>query len=189
MIKPQPPPRSAPSESTRVDGMANAIVPTSVGSDYAWTGITPSELHEAYIVKAGSEAFAFIKNERNCWICKGYGHTKDKCPSDPRVKRPIAGVIQGLTALQSAEQARFRNFRPRRVVIRRNGRSPASPATAHEAALTISDNEVVYQYDDGAIFSDHGEMLSPPINGDDDTHSVPLIDGDADVQSPPRIIS
>ena len=185
MIKPQAAPKPAPSESTRVDGMVNSIVPTSVGSDYAWTGITPSELHEAYVVTAGSEAFAFVKNERNCWICKGYGHTKDKCPSDPRVKRPIAGVIQGLTALQSAEQSRFRNFRPRRVVIRRKGRSPAPAATAHEAALTIPDNQVVYEYDDGAIFTDQGEMLSPPTDGDVDAHSVPLVDGDADVHSPP----
>ena len=174
MIKSQAAPRPGPTESTRVDGMMSAIVPATSAQDYTWTGLSDSELHEAYVVAAGPEAFAFIKNERNCWVCKGYGHTKDKCPSDSRVKRPIAGVIQGLTALQSAEQSRLRYSRPRRVVVRRNGRSPMQTATAREAAALQTD-EVVIEYADGGTFTEQGEMISPPCRDVDEQPPAPDI--------------
>ena len=89
-IKPQAAPRAPTERSNRVDGMGNWIIPEEFAApdgtslmpsyqsdNFVWSGITDAELHEACLVSAGSEAFAFVKNERNCWVCKGYGHTKE----------------------------------------------------------------------------------------------------------------
>ena len=115
-IKPQAAPKPPVERSSRVDGMsastltvaslANHLVPSGIQPSvqvtnaghqaYQWTGIDEGQLHEAYIAVSGTEAFAFLRDERNCWVCKGYGHTRDKCPSDPSVKRPLRGCIQGL---------------------------------------------------------------------------------------------
>ena len=196
-IKPQAAPKPPAERSNRVDGMMNAIVhnsprnfgnmsdlavsqgmmlvPSDTSHGYNWTGITDAELHEAYIVSTSSEAFAFVKDERNCWICKGYGHTKDKCPSDPKVKRPIEACISGLQALKSAEAARGqqRPFKPRRF-IRRPGASPAGRAKAMEvASIPQDDLETFIQYDDGAVYSMDGVMVTGPQPTSEHVPDVP----------------
>ena len=175
-IKPVAAPKLLPVErSNRVDGMSVQIGPEFVApegttilergraSDYAWNGLTQDELREAYLVRAdqGATAFAFVKDERNCWTCKGFGHTKDKCPSDPKVRRPFGACIEGLQALKSSQDARLREFTKRRI-IRRPGRSPAVSARAAIESEGAVSEEPLIQYDDGAIYSPDGEMLSPP---------------------------
>ena len=93
-IKPQAAPRPAPSApSNRVDGMS-AEVHHVDPNDYEWIGHNPTmaTAHEAFIVTSGSEAFAFLKDERNCWTCRGWGHTKENCPSSKR-SRPLSACI------------------------------------------------------------------------------------------------
>ena len=174
-IKPQAAPAAPPERSSRVDGMMNVIQGVQDAdfnsNKYEWTGISQPELHEAYFTASGGEAFAFLRDERNCWICKGYGHTKANCPSDQKVKRPIAGCIKGLEALKAIEDSRGGprqnpNFRNRKIV-RRPGRSPGRPA-AHEAAVeNVGDDQLVpyVQYDDGGIYTaDGAEVVAPPLN-------------------------
>ena len=71
-IKTQAAPRAAPEKSVRLDGMSNAIVESNSADDYDWVlspGFTAADLHDAYssqtanayIVKAGGEAFAFLE--------------------------------------------------------------------------------------------------------------------------------
>ena len=168
-IKPQAAPAAPSDRSSRVDGMMNSVLDAPINpNNYDWTGISQPELHEAYFTSTGGgEAFAFLRDERNCWICKGYGHSKADCPSDQKVKRPISGCIKGLEALKAIEDSRGGprpnpNFRNRKVV-RRPGRSPGQRPTAHEAAVE-EDSLVPYvQYDDGGIYTaDGAEVVAPP---------------------------
>ena len=158
-IKPAPPPRPMGSPSNRVDGMVvNRHDVNSVDFDWVLSGdMTEADLHEAFIVRSedGSEAFAFLKDERNCWKCRGWGHTKERCPSVAR-SRPLSGVIIGLQQLQSTQNDRLNSMRNRRPV-RRAGTSPGYTRTP---SATTNGNLV--EYDDGGIFTADGQMVSPP---------------------------
>ena len=184
-IKPQAAPRPPPDRSNRVDGMMNMVHnihesdlnrSTSIIQEdtYDWTGLSASELHEAHFVSTnGGEAFAFLKNERNCWVCKGYGHTKQSCPSDQKVKRPISACIKGLESLKAIEDSRFQQLR-RRPISRRPGRSPGARPTAREAA-TVSEqlSEPLIQYDDGGIYTSDGiEVVAPPVVAESSTAGI-----------------
>lgn len=172
-IKPQAAPKPITERSNRVDGMGvfamaeefvapDGTMPISQrqASSYHWTNLSEPEMHEARFVSAGSEAFAFLKDERNCWVCKGYGHTKEKCPSDPKVRRSVAACLQGLQALKTAEETRLRSFRQRRVV-KRPGKSPAKALQA-EAATDDGELEPLVQYEDGGIYTLAGDEVVPP---------------------------
>ena len=175
-IKPQaaPTPRGPP--SNRVDGMMLSINDRSaeiyqmppqdstlatahhVGA-YNWVGLTDAEIYESYVVTAGTEAFAFLKDERNCWICRGWGHTKEKCPSSKR-GRPISACIQGLQQLQEAQNARLRNMQGGRRV-RRPGPSPRGAARASQQSHSA---ETLIEYDDGGVYTEAGvEVVAPTL--------------------------
>ena len=177
-IKPSPPPKPIPTERTnRVDGMGAFVTsPEFVPPDgmelmtqqqsagFNWTGLSEAAMHEAYFVRASNnEAFAFLKNERNCWVCKGYGHTKEKCPSDPNVRRSIAACVQGLQTLKASQDTRLQSFRQRRV-IRRPGKSPGSKGSMSASVDDPSQmgQEPLIEYDDGGIFTASGEQVQPP---------------------------
>ena len=153
-IKPQAAPRPAPSvPSNRVDGMSLNVVDPN---DYDWNGISAPDVHEAYIVTSGSEAFAFLKDERNCWVCRGWGHTKEKCPSSKR-PRPLSACISGLQQIQSSQNERLRSMQTRRV--RRPGPSPSRQNTARPTAQVA---EVLYEYEDGGVYTPDGDELVAP---------------------------
>ena len=178
-IKPQAAPKPITEPSNRVDGMGVFVMPqhefapppgtnqisAKQALQYDWTGLTDAEIQEALFVtsrnsRGGTEGFAFLKDERNCWVCKGFGHTKDKCGSDPTVKRPYQACIQGLQMLKSNDESRLRNFRQRRI-IKRPGKSP--PVKAFQSAVD-NDLEPLVQYDDGGIYTMSGEEVqAPPI--------------------------
>ena len=171
-IKPQAAPRPMPDRSNRVDGLSNTLTPIrEYGSEDSggdvWTA--DADLHESFQVcppvsyQAGQidPSFAFLKNERNCWTCKGWGHTKEKCPSAATVKRPLAACIQGLEALRAAEGARFNSFRRNARITRRSGPSPGRRPVAREATL-LDTEESLIQYDDGGIYTIDGAEIVPP---------------------------
>ena len=174
-IKPQGAPKPIPDRSNRVDGMANTLMPAdpvpdgskvnpSSYANYQWSGVNDNDLHEAYVVSgANNVAFAFLKDERNCWVCKGWGHTKEKCPSVATVKRPISACIQGLEALRAAESTRFNTFRRGRSISRRPGPSPGRRPSAREA-LMVTESEPLVQYDDGGIYTPDGVEVVPPLD-------------------------
>tara|TARA_B110000037_G_C17124042_1_gene507194 strand:+ start:176 stop:5869 length:5694 start_codon:yes stop_codon:yes gene_type:complete len=180
-IKPQAAPKPPVERSNRVDGMGAfvrtqepvsdplTLIPNGQhlqsfqASNYEWSGLAEDELHEAFLVGAGTEAFAFLKDERNCWVCKGFGHTKEKCPSDPKVKRPVVACIQGLQAVKEYEESRFRSLKQRRI-IRKPGRSPRSQ---QRGAMLNETAEPLVQYDDGGIYTSTGEEVSPPTATDE----------------------
>ena len=109
-IKPQAAPRAPTERSNRVDGMGNWIIPEEFAApdgtslmpsyqsdNFVWSGITDAELHEACLVSAGSEAFAFVKNERNCWVCKGLRPHQGEVPIRPQ-RQEVAGCVHQWTA-------------------------------------------------------------------------------------------
>ena len=122
---------------------------------------------DAYAAMSGrdnnsSQSFEFLKTEKNCWNCGGFGHVKDDCPSDKSVRRSKPACIKGLQILHDQERDRLQNFRKNRF-IRKPGRSPGyqgrnnpprAKVQAHEAELVV--------YDDGGIFSPDGEEIMPP---------------------------
>ena len=187
-IKPQAAPRPQGPPSGRVDGMNVQIhdaldQPSKNPDDYPWnTNLTNAQLHEAYIVTAGSEASAFLKDERNCWKCRGWGHTKEDCPSPVR-PRPIAACVQGLQELQESQHARLRTMQSRRPV-RRSGPSPgygsrgrgrgrgapspyvAQTPNAHSAGVQAP----LVQYDDGGIFTEDGDIVVEPPMSETEPH-------------------
>lgn len=74
-IKPQAAPKPPSERGNRVDGMTNVIQAFEDPSQFDWSDMSAAELHEAHIVStSGGEAFAFVKNERNCWVCRGSHH-------------------------------------------------------------------------------------------------------------------
>ena len=165
-IKPSPSPKiTAPANSNRVDGMGVSVIDAGPTDHYGytWAGDPDDQPASAFIVEAGPDAF--FKTERNCWVCRGWGHTKEACPSNPTVKRSIAGAMQGLSRMQTAEQASSRGFRARRIV-KRPGRSPAgspSPSAHESSAITY---ECVVEYGDGAVYDPEGNMIRAPNDAD-----------------------
>ena len=185
-IKPQaaPLPRST-ERSGRVDGMSSNVVPYDGHSYFDTAGNIPDNyfsynddpdfttaVAEAYAASSGkddypNQSFEFLKTEKNCWNCGGFGHVKDDCPSDKSVRRSKPAVIKGLQILHDQDRDKLQNFRSRRF-IRKPGRSPGhqgrntplrnfpprAKVQAHEAELVV--------YDDGGIFSPDGEELMPP---------------------------
>eukprot|EP00966_Prymnesium_polylepis_P101913 2360331-Prymnesium_polylepis.2 len=165
-IKPSPSPKiTAPANSNRVDGMGVSVIDAGPTDHYGytWAGDPDDQPASAFIVEAGPDTF--FKTERNCWVCRGWGHTKEACPSNPTVKRSIAGAMQGLSRMQTAEQASSRGFRARRIV-KRPGRSPAgspSPSAHESSAITY---ECVVEYGDGAVYDPEGNMIRAPNDAD-----------------------
>ena len=172
-IKPQAPPKLMPDRSNKVDGMMNVVTPffppentqqfpSNQAGQYTWTGIDEAQMHEAFFVSSsGGEAFAFLKDERNCWVCKGFGHMKEQCPSNPKVRRSLAACIQGLQTLKSNEDDRTRSFKQRRIV-RRPGKSPKRSTPKALMNETGSEDTLV-QYDDGGIYTMSGEEVVAPV--------------------------
>ena len=173
-IKPQAPPKMMPERSNKVDGMMNVVTPfsppenteeisSSQAAQYNWSGLSQAEMHEAHFVSsAGGEAFAFLKNERNCWVCKGYGHMKEDCPSSQKVRRSYAACIQGLQTLKSNEDDRLRNFKQRRI-IRRPGKSPKRPPSKALMNESTQMDDILVQYDDGGIYTTSGDEIVAPV--------------------------
>ena len=54
-----------------------------------------------------SQSFEFLKTEKNCWNCGGFGHVKDDCPSDKSVRRSKPACIKGLQILHDQEKVFF----------------------------------------------------------------------------------
>ena len=196
-IKFQPAPKEPGVRSGRVDGMIDEIVPAMSLSTEDDAFDHQAFSYESYTHEANynaqrqsqrsgaapvdgntSNAFGFLKDERNCWRCKGWGHTKENCPSNAEVKRAIAACIQGLQALQASESGRLQSMqqsrgggnsrRPRVNVTRKSGPSPfkrnapANPnahllvgqelITATESAMDVE----LVQYDDGSMYTADG---------------------------------
>ena len=161
-IKPQAAPRQAPAAPTnRVDGMSLMVRDVVDPHDYHWSGITASGVHEAFLVTSGSEAFAFLKDERNCWVCRGWGHTKEKCPSAKR-SRPLSACITGLQEIQAHQNDRLRSMQSRRV--RRPGPSPSrrGQPTSTQQQPSSHVAEELYEYDDGGVYTADGDEVVPP---------------------------
>ena len=165
-IKPQAPPKPQGPPSNRVDGMHVQITSTD--------DINPNaQLHESFAVTSGAETFPFLKDERNCWKCRGWGHTKEDCTSAAR-PRPLSGCIQGLQELQSSQNARLRSVQAKRPQ-RRAGPSPGyanraprrpNPPSASLSASADADQVPLrtdlIEYDDGGVFTDQGVMVVEP---------------------------
>ncbi|NCF77925.1 MAG: DDE-type integrase/transposase/recombinase, partial [Proteobacteria bacterium] len=160
-IKPQAAARpSASTPSNRVDGMS-AEIQLVDPNDYSWSGIHQAELHEAFIVASGNDASAFLKDERNCWTCRGWGHTKEQCPSSKRA-RPLSAAISGLQQIQSTQNERLRAMQSSR--IRRSGPSPSNRTpTNRPPQATVHAAEELYEYDDGGVYTANGTELVPPV--------------------------
>ena len=165
-IKPQAAPKPPAGPSNRVDGMSLTVQDEhSDYQSYDWQGVTSAELHEAYIVTAGTDAFAFLKDERNCWICRGWGHTKEKCPSAKR-SRPLSACITGLQQIQSTQNERLRSMQGRRLTKRpgpspgNRGKSNFTPST-QSTSFAASQIEI-FQYEDGGVYTADGEELVAP---------------------------
>lgn len=145
-----PPPKSVPGVSNRVDGMALQI-------------IEPSETLDTLVASLNrrptTATFAFTREERNCWRCRGWGHEKEACPSADRA-RPIWACIQGLQSLQTS------NARRRPVITRRPGPSPLQGRNQRTLSnLNESEYEDVLElieYDDGGVFTISGEVVREP---------------------------
>ena len=125
----------------------------------------PAKIHESYYVNIDGEGYTFLKNEKNCWRCKGWGHTAVSCPSDARIKRPINACIQGLQSIKDAESSRAnaggKGRGPR--VFRRPGSSPGRPAARPKAHALTSIPDLI-EYDDGGIYTSSGEEVRAPID-------------------------
>ena len=138
--------------------------------------------HEAFIVTSGSEAFAFLKDERNCWTCRGWGHTKENCPSSKR-SRPLSACISGLQEIQSSQNDRLRSMQTRRV--RRPG---PSPSRRNNAKPTAQVAEVLYEYEDGGVYTPDGdELVAPTVDPAADAASLSASATTTSPISPPTI--
>lgn len=154
-IKPQPAPRQVPSGSNRVDGLLSEI------------HLTEDELTTGYITQPSTPADgAFTDEERLCWKCRGWGHQREACPS-PDKSRPIWACIQGLQKAQAAaaQRSRGRAGRPGMRIVRRPGAPPPAwrkPGMKQPAAHLAAPHqeEILYQYDDGSIYTEDGTMIS-----------------------------
>ena len=54
----------------------NATASSPYISNYVWSGVSHDDLLQAFILPSTGhpgEAFAFLKDERNCWRCRGWG--------------------------------------------------------------------------------------------------------------------
>ena len=164
-IKPQKAPEPRGPLSNRVDGMHLRVdydsPPTHEVDPNRFTwNIPEADLHEAFVVGGASgQAFAFLQDEVNCWTCRGWGHTKEKCPSERR-QRPLSGCIQGLQQLQSNQNERLRNL-PNNRRTRRPGPSPRGGNKPRQQ-LTQPSAQMLIEYDDGGVFTADGEMITPP---------------------------
>ena len=161
-IKPQAPPKQH-GVSNRVDGMLGAACDDeSGGTCFVAQLPKPSPGGGG---PGGRATPPFLTDERPCWRCRGWGHSREECPSPDR-PRPIWACIQGLQRLQSSANSRFQTRRPR--IVRRGGPSPhqspyARPAAnMAEAEHRDGSDFVVYESDDGGVFAADGEMLRPP---------------------------
>ena len=157
----------------------NATASSPYISNYVWSGVSHDDLLQAFILPSTGhpgEAFAFLKDERNCWRCRGWGHEKDKCPSSER-KRPVAAAIQGLQEIQQQGNARLRNMQrgQRLNVVRRPGnyQRPAARPNAHSNEANAPDDTVitVYQYEDGTLVSEDGTIWNPTATADNESES------------------
>ena len=180
-IKPQAPPRAQGPPSNRVDGMhAQSMSFQSFESDgVQWHGdLTEAQLHESFVLKSGDMAFAFLKDERNCWKCRGWGHTKEQCPSVAR-SRPLAGCITGLQELQANQNQRLRNMQSGRRV-KRPGPSPGysnrSNATNGNPQGSSSET-VLIEYSDGGVFTAEGEMVTAPTMSTPESFTAEQVQG------------
>ncbi|NCG05682.1 MAG: hypothetical protein GWP37_01790, partial [Gammaproteobacteria bacterium] len=117
-------------------------------------------VHRAENARTGI-GYDFLKTEKNCWGCGGWGHVKSDCPSDKSVRRSRAACIHGLQLLLEQDQSRLKNLKTKRIT-RKPGRSPGNrprPAIAMQAEI---DAEEFIQYDDGGIYTTLGDEVSPP---------------------------
>ena len=156
IIRYAPPPRQHSGPSNRVDGMHLQIM----------EGMAAASREP---IMRRVTAFDFTR-EQNCFGCRGYGHPVARCPSDTSISRPISSVIEGLQALQTSNAERLRNFQGRRRIVRRPGQPPPQggrrqPNVAH-AAAAVADEETVYMYDDGSVYSADGFLVQEPVFDD-----------------------
>lgn len=188
-IKYQAAPKLAPNApSNRVDGMYNGIVTDVDPDDFeAQMNISEANLNrfasaprKGYVPNASNfqgsnsrpPAFDFVNTiGRNCNKCHGFGHIRIDCPSD-ETSRPLSQCIDALQSIQKANYDRLGSMKTTRKIIRRPGNRPRPGA---RVASILEEQpireEVVYQYDDGSIVSESGEVLFESVSNPSNVES------------------
>ena len=174
-IKDQPPTAIAPSSSNRVDGMSANIEYNGTAFAVSPDGMSlrpqPSFLQNVrtHMSNVGSGMSAavvwalaamtsaggnFVNEERDCWNCKGWGHTKEDCPSAKR-PRPLSACVRALQEKMNRERGRLSNARTGgRRFIRRRGVPPGDRRRAPPGDTP----NAFYVYDDGSIYNSDGTL-------------------------------
>ena len=178
-IKDQPATQQNPGLTNRLDGMSSEIqleeqmdpMPEAFSfpasgfrSIPSLTGVVGATANHAFstifswalaaMTVAGGDAF--LKEERDCWNCKGWGHTKEECRSAKRA-RPLSACIRGLQEKMTREQGRLKNARAGgRRFIRRRG----VPGGDRRRAPPGDNPSAYYVYDDGSIYNAEGSLVT-----------------------------
>jgi len=167
-IKPSPAPKGKPDYSNRVDGMSTEIIPLdmlSFGNAPSFPdqthGMSPALMWALSALPAATtDSEAFLREERDCWNCKGWGHTKEQCPSAKKA-RPLSTCIRGLTMQLTRERGRLNQARAGgRKFIRRPGTAKGNRMRAPAG----KDLNAFYVYDDGSIYSPDGTLTGLSAN-------------------------
>ena len=164
-IKPSPAPKGKSDYSNRVDGMSTQILPCSSAFDAFSSDMQPG-LSPAIswalsaLPSADTNGDAFLREERDCWNCKGWGHTKEQCPSAKK-SRPISICIRGLQSQLTRERGRLGQARATgKKFIRRTG----TPSGNRMRAPPGKEPNAFYVYDDGSIYSADGTLTGLSAN-------------------------
>ena len=152
-IKPQAAPVSSSSTgpSNRVDGMMLLAENNESGplcTMQAYAGETQPRFD--------NDSSAFLRVERYCWRCKGWGHEQSACPSPVR-QRSLAACIKGLQDAQSSQNERLRSMQRRRVTV--NFRKKGGTSSANSVELDELEPITAYLNEDGSIVSESGDIL------------------------------
>ena len=157
-IKPQSAPRPNPHSGNTADGMSVQVCQEADQLDaFAARPFGKANGTPPYSATTTS----FVRRERNCWNCRGWGHEKQDCPSVVS-QRPIQECIAGLTEIMSnTSPTRRRIVKARGMSPRPRGTPPTGPNT--RAYLASTDEEILIQYEDGGIFTEDGDMVTAPL--------------------------
>ena len=158
-IKNQAPPAQRPTYSNRVDGMTFSIDALSTETEEHPRTAMSSAIAWAMAAMSSSGSTSFIRDERDCWNCKGWGHSKEACPSEKKA-RPLSLCIKGLQEKQSRERARLSQARANgKRFIRRRGLPPN-----RTRAPAGNNPDAFYVYDDGSIYACDGSLTGLSSN-------------------------
>ena len=172
-IKPQAAPEPRAARTGRVDGMHNeqhdlneklpAYMSSHIENANNFTELDAYALATQHSENTAS-SHEFLKNEKCCWSCMGWGHAKQDCPSDKTVRRSRAACIKGLQLLLEQDSSRLKRMQGKRVT-RKPGFSPGNRAPRRQPAFQASelDSEEFIQYDDGGVYTTSGDEIVPPV--------------------------